>query len=628
MNRYKLLIALLFFAGCFSFSACEKYLDVVPAETISSKDVLDNIVNAEKIWARLYNQTIQDFGLVETGGYNNALLDACTDESMNHWESPAELAFNSGSWNGVSNPLDNWNSSYQVIRIANIFLENIDNSKIPADKVSYYKPRIPGYKADARFLRAMRYFELFRRYGAVPLITRSYNVSEAGEVSSILRSPVDSIVAFICAECDAAAADLPLNFNNNPSEIGRITKGAALALKARTLLYAASPLFNGNSMYAGIKNPDGTLLFAQTYDKAKWKKAADAAKAVMDLGIYTLYNPNPSNPIDNYAQLFYTREYNETILPLMFSTTRNLEANFLPNGKDANGQGGNGKLSVFQTMVDAYEMNNGLPIKDPNSGYDATGFWDGKLWDGKAFREVKDVSNMYKNRDPRFYASIFFQNEYWDSTNHVRKLKFAYYGGNNGASDGWPKSGTNCVTGYNWRKWSDPRVDVKHNTGNANRNYPVIRYAEILLIYAEAMNEYQDAPTKEVYDAINKVRDRVSMPDLPILASDQTKDGMRNRIHNEWRVEFAFENHRFWDVRRWLIGTEVDNGPMYGLNARPSQAELDATGLDPKSEEAGVKVFYKRVIVQNRTFKNRHYLFPIPQIEIDKNPNLVQNFDW
>lgn len=628
MNRYKSLFIILFLVGGLFMSGCEKYLDVVPAETISSKDVLDNIVNAEKIWARLYNQTIQDFGLVETGGYNGVLLDACTDECMNHWESPAELAFNSGSWNGVSNPLDNWSSSYQVIRIANIFLENIDNSKIPADKLSYYKPRIPGYKADARFLRAMRYFELFRRYGAVPIITRSYNVNEAGEVSSLLRSPVDSVVAFITAECDAAAADLPLDFNNNPSEIGRITKGAALALKARTLLYAASPLFNGNTMYADVKNPDGTQLFPQTYDKQKWKKAADAAKAVMDLGIYALYNPDPSNPVDNYAQLFYTREYKETILPLMFGATRNLEANYLPNGKDATGQSGNGKLSVFQTMVDSYEMDNGLPISDPNSGYDSTGFWDGQIWDGKAYREVKDVSNMYKNRDPRFYATIFFQNEYWDSTNHIRKLKFAYYGGNNGASDGWPKSGTNCVTGYNWRKWSDPRVDVKHNTGNANRNYPVFRYAEILLDYAEAMNEYLDAPSQDVYDAINKIRDRVSMPELPITSADHTKEGMRARIHNEWRVEFAFENHRFWDVRRWLIGTQVDNGPMYGLNARPSQQELEATGLDPKSEQAGVDVFYKKVVVQTRTFTKKHYLFPIPQLEIDKNPNLIQNFGW
>ncbi|PZP48606.1 MAG: hypothetical protein DI598_09840 [Pseudopedobacter saltans] len=609
--------------------SCEKYLDVVPSETITSADVLGNIVNAEKIWANLYNTTIQDFGLVETGGYGGALLSACTDECKNHWESPTELIYNAGSWSSVNNPLDNWSPSYQAIRLANIFLENIDQSKIPEDKLSYYQPRIPGYKADARFMRAYRYFELFRRYGAVPLIRRSYDATEADEVLKITRSPVDSVVNFITSECDAAAEILPSTFTDNPSEIGRVTKGAALTLKAITLLYAASPLFNGNQLYAGVKNPDGTQLFPQAYDKNKWKLAADAAKAVLDLNVYSLFSPNPSNPIDNYAQLFYTREYNETILPLQFSSGRNLELQYLPNGKDAQGWGGHGKLSVFQTMVDAYEMSNGLPITDPNSGYSTNGFWTGRLWDGKTYRTGKNISNMYKDRDPRFYATIFFQYGYWDSATSPRAIKLAYYGGNGGnASDGWPKSGTNCETGYNWRKWSDPRVNPRTSSGNANRNYPIFRLPEMFLAYAEAMNEYEDVPTQDVYDAVNKVRGRVSMPNLPITGNDATKDGMRRRIRNEWRVEFAFENHRFWDVRRWLIGTQVDNGTMYGLNARPSQDELRATGLDVNSEAAGVAVFYKNVAVQTRVFLDKHYLFPIPQIEIDKNPNLIQNFGW
>lgn len=608
-------------------SSCEKYLNVVPSETISTANVVGNIVNAEKIWAQLYNNTLQDFGLTETGGYNGVLLDACTDESKNHWENPAELAYNSGSWSPVSNPLDNWNGAYQTVRLANILLENIDHSYIPPDKLSYYQPRIPTYKADARFMRAFQYFELFRRYGAVPIVRQSYSINEAGSVNGT-RTPVDSVVAFISSECDSAAALLPLSYSNQPSEIGRVTKGAAMALKAITLLYAASPLFNGNNLYAGIKNRNGALLFPQSYDNNKWKLAADAAKAVLDLNVYTLFNPNPTNPIDNYAQLFYSREYNETILPFLLGSTRGVEQNFLPNGRDAQSCGGHGKLSVFQTMVDAYEMNNGLPITDPASGYDSTSFWNGPIWDGKAYRYCTKISSMYKNRDPRFYASIFFQYEYWDSANHPRPLKFAYFGSANGASDGWPKSGTNCETGYNWRKWNNPNVNVKTNNGTSNRNYPIIRLPEMLLAYAEAMNEYQSAPSQDVYDAVNKIRARVSMPALPISASDNTKEGMRARIRNEWRVEFAFENHRFWDVRRWMIATTVDNGNMYGLNARPSQTQLQATGLNPNSEAAGVAVFYQQVVDQTRVFTNKHYLFPIPQIEINKNSNLIQNLGW
>lgn len=625
-SKFPVLVIVLIITGLIS---CEKYLNVVPSETISASDVLGNIVNAEKIWANLYNRSLQDFGLVEAVGYNGAELDACTDECKNHWESPVELLYNSDSWSTTNNPLENWDTAYQAVRLAYILIENIDNASIPSDQLSYYKARIPGYKADAHFFIAMQYFELFRRYGAVPLIKRSYDVTEAGSVLDILRSPVDSVVSFITSQCDSAAADLPLTYaETDASEIGRITKGAAMSLKAITLLYAASPLFNGNTKYAGVKNGDGTQLFPQTYDKNKWKAAADAAKAVMDLGIYSLYNPDPSNPIDNYAQLFYSREYNETILPLEFSSGRNLETQYLPNGKDANGCAGHGKMSVFQGFVDCYEMNNGLPITDPNSGYQSTGFWNGQLWDGKAFRAVTNVSNMYKNRDPRFYATVTFNGEYWDSANHKRTILYSYYGNANGACDGWPKSGTNNETGYGWRKWCSPAVNTKTSTGNASRNYPIIRYPEILLAYAEAMNEYEDAPTQDVFDAINQVRSRVSMPSLPVTASDNTKDGLRERIHNEWRVEFAFENHRFWDVRRWLIAAQADNGDMYGLNTRPSTDELTASGYDIGSKEAGNAVFYKPVVDQVRTFTDRDYLFPIPQLEIDKNPKLVQNYGW
>jgi hypothetical protein len=236
---------------------------------------------------------------------------------------------------------------------------------------------------------------------------------------------------------------------------------------------------------------------------------------------------------------------------------------------------------------------------------------------------------MYKNRDPRFYASINFQYTFWDSANHRRPLKYAYFGNNGGASEGWPKSGTNAETGYNWRKWCDPNVNLR-GSGSANRNFPVIRLAEIYLIYAEAMNEYSAAPDQQVFDAVNKIRARVSMPPLPVAGTnDNTKEGMRQRIRNERRVEFAFEGQRFWDVRRWLIAKDVDNGPVHGLNARPTTAELQATGFAPGSEEAGVAIFYKSVTVQTRVFLDRHYLMPIPQIEIDKSlGKLVQNPGW
>ncbi len=606
--------------------SCKKYLDVVPKEIVTEKDIYDNINTAERAWANMYTS----LNTSTTNIYYNTVLGACTDECKNHWENVPEQKFNAGAWGPTDNSLDNWGWAYQFIRRANIFLKNIDKTPIPQDRADYYSTRIPQYKAEVRFLRAKLYFELLRSYGAIPLLGDDVtDVSESIPDALNTRRPVDEVVNYIVTELDQVAPVLPIDYLDNPGETGRITRGAAMSLKAIALVYAASPLFNGNTMYAGVKNTDGASLFPQTYDKEKWKKAADAAKAVLDMNVYALNNPNPSNPIDNYARLFYSREYTETILPYLMGSTRDLDQTMQPNGQDAQSAGGNGKFSVFQEMVDAYEMNNGLPITDARSGYTKDGFWDGPLWDGKAYRQAKGVSNMYKNRDPRFYASINFQYTFWDSTNHRRPLKYAYFGNNGGASDGWPKSGTNCETGYNWRKWCDPGVNVRGG-GNGNRNFPVIRLAEIYLIYAEAMNEYLDAPGQEVYDAINKVRARVSMPALPVSGTnDNTKAGMRKRIQNEWRVEFAFEGKRFWDVRRWLIAENVDNGDVHGMNARPSSGELQATGFDPGSEQAGLAVFYKLTTIQHRVFAKQHYLMPIPQTEIDKGGGkLVQNFGW
>lgn len=611
---------------CLMTISCKKYLDVVPKEIVTEKDIYKNIITAERAWANMYTSLATN----STDVYGNTNTGACTDECKNHWENVPELKFNSGAWGPTDNTLSNWTTAYQFIRRANIFLKNIDQTPIPQDRADYYQARIPQYKAEVRFLRAKLYFELFRRFGAVPLLGDTITDVSVNIPDGVnTRRPVDEVVNYIVAELDQATPVLPIDYTDNPGETGRITRGAAMALKAITLLYAASPLFNGNTMYASVKNTDGTQLFPQTYDKEKWKQAADAAKAVLDMNVYALNNPNPSNPIDNYARLFFSREYKETILPLLLGTTRELDQNLQPNGKDAQGSGGSGKYSVLQELIDAYEMNNGLPISDPNSGYQKDGSWNGKLWDGKAFRQATNVSNMYKNRDPRFYASINFHYTWWDSANHRRPLKYAYFGNNGGASDGWPKTGTNCESGYTWRKWTDPGVNMK-GSGNANRNFPVIRLADIYLVYAEAMNEYLDAPTQEVYDAINKVRARVSMPALPVAGTnDNTQEGMRQRIRNERRVEFALEGQRFWDVRRWLIAKTVDNGPVHGLNARPTSAELQATGLDPGSEAAGVAVFYKPVVIQNRVFLDRHYLMPIPQNEIDKGGGkLVQNFGW
>jgi hypothetical protein len=321
--------------ACLGLTSCKKYLNVVPTELVTQDAVFNNIQNAESAWAHLYaSLNSGDVQFIHGGG---TVLGACTDECKNHWENVAELPFNSGAWNATNNSLDIWSSAYQYIRSANIFLVSIDQTPIPDSRRDYYQPRIPLYKAEARFLRANQYFELFRRYGAVPLVNKVLTPTDQAATTTT-RNSVDEVVKFITSECDAIAAILPVSYANGSSDYGRITKGAALALKARTLLYAASPLFNGNSMYANIKNADGTQLFSQTYDNNKWLLAANAAKAVLDLNAYSLSNPNPANPVDNYAQLFFARNYNEIILPLIIGGNRDFEGTYMPNGRDANAE--------------------------------------------------------------------------------------------------------------------------------------------------------------------------------------------------------------------------------------------------------------------------------------------------
>ncbi|UYQ91468.1 RagB/SusD family nutrient uptake outer membrane protein [Chitinophaga horti] len=608
------------------FSSCKKFLDVVPNELVTDKQIWGNINNANAALAHLYSQLPNTIG---ADGNTLNETTAATDECFHHWGAGYwPLKYNTGAWNSADNPFGEWELQYRNIRKANLFLENIDKVPIPTDQVSYYAVKVPHYKAEARFMRALFHFQLFKMYGAVPVITNSLQITDKGSVT-VPRNSVDEVVAFIVNECEAIAPEL---LPKHPdADLGRANRGAALALAARTLLYAASPLFNGNAMYANVKNLDGKQLFNQSYDKEKWKKAADAAQRVMDLD-YIISRGIANDPINSYGQIFYTRNWTEIIMPRMVPNTKNLDLELFPFGGP---WGGWGKYSPFQELIDAYETKTGYPIDHASSGYVKEGFWSGWFWAGAGATEwvwLDNISNMYKDRDPRFYATITYQGSKFNATRtNNTPIRLAWWGGNNGASQAWPKSsGTFTVSGYNVRKWCDPKVDPTNwwTSPDAQRNDPLFRVTEFYLAYAEAMNEYNEGPTPEAYAAVNAVRARVDMPGLPIIPEDITREGFRKRVQNEKRVEFAFEGHRFWDVRRWLIAKQVDNGVMHGMNARPTTAELQGTGLDVNSEAAGLAVFYKEAPVQTRVFLDRHYLMPIPQREMDVNDNMVQNYGW
>lgn len=694
-NIIKFTVIQIIFCCTFSLSSCD-YLDIAPSEILTEELIYSNIKLAEQDLGSLYHDVLTWTAVgsndrVWRDGAFNELGPAC-DEMMDHWENGIYITspFKYGEINSGSIPWGTWARNYTLIRKATNFIDKIESVPLDPREQVDYQEKVKQYKEEARFLRAYLYFDLFRQYGAVPLITTVQNVSDI-EAAKVARTPVDEVVKFICEELDIAAADnspLP-DFWTEDLYYGRISRAACLALKARTLLYAASPLFNGNTMYKDIKNDDGTQLFPQEYNHELWKQAADAAQKAIECclraGISISYEG--TNPQERYEKIFFDNQNNqEIILPIINAYGVYNDRNCISHATDRYGWG---KLSIMQNQVDAYETANGYlpflmdddgciiydkdgyPTINPESGYKEVGFTNvGQLWDGTSWQPcvniykdlwgnvVKnmgtyDLYNMYVNRDPRFYASVTFQGaKFRNETDMVERCHhFAFWRNqeqyNGWWVDGYPNSGTNNETGYGLRKFLNPYADLKNMRGT-NSNYPLFRLSEMYLIKAEALNEYLDVPNDEIYSAVNETRKRVDMPELPVTNEDRTKIGMRKRIRNERRVELFYEGHRFWDVRRWKVGDRCFGIPNYKMNSQPSDElllnkarELGYVSMTDEatnpayaeqrvwdSREVGLLLYYKRTICLNSTFLDKMYLFPIPQGDINKNLKLKQNYGY
>lgn len=599
----------------FSTTSCKKFLDVAPKEFYQESDVLADVSQLEKELSILYNRIPVEYW-TPSADPNYMLNSGSSDESFCNWTNVQAYLYNDGTWNAVSNPLGSW-GNYESLRTAYHFLKYIDEVPVKDKmKEAEYLVLKPRYKLEAKYFIALYTFELFKRYGAVPVVDHYFSSDELTKMVPTPRNSTNEVVAFIVKNLDEIIPSLENTFSG--IEVGRVTKGTAMALKAKVLLYAASPLFNGGEIdgvpvsvngqlvkatLLATKGANGTALFNQQYDNEKWKKAADAARLIIDMGQYSL--------VPLQRSLFMGRNTTEVIFHKQMGFSTNFEMGTGPNGSDMGMWGG---LGPTQDMIDSYEMKSGRFITDPHSGYKETGFKDTLVWvfRNRAWIKVTaNYHNMYMNRDPRFYTDVFFNKMPYRHRNIITE-----YSNTTGLNnDGWGgKSGNSTVSGYYVQKWCDPEQNVLSSPKSIARNYPSYRYAEVLLWYAEAMNEYLSAPNAEVYDAINKVRDRVKMPPLPIADEDRTKAGMRKRIQNERKIELAFEGHRFWDIRRWLIAHTPELKKM--------------TSLDYNSSGAA---FYTRKAVKKdgRVFNINHYLMPIPADEILRaNGAITQNYGW
>lgn len=553
LNYISFILALLVLFSC---KKLDSYLDKAESGGMQESLVFSTYLNTNGYLADIYGSMFHDEWMPLYGfSYGNV-----TDEAYCPYPQNNTIAiFKSGSLSPTANPIDKWQSLYSLIRKTHIFLRNIDN--VPFE-TNTQRDDLARMKGEAYFIRAYSYFELFRRYGGVPIIDR---VLEVTDDFNIARNSAEEVVNFIAEDCDRASLILPPTYSS--SQLGRATRGAALMLKSRALLFGASLLHN----------PGGDL--------AKWEAAAAASQAVMDLGVYTLSN--------NYVNLFHTRFNDEVI----FQST----VNFNANGGGWNDwqqqntiqrEWGWANNQPAHNLIDAYEMTNGLSITDPSSGYDA--------------------QNPYQNRDPRLGLTVYHNGSIWKGRAGEPRIE-TFVGGLDGiynGPDGGPQKYSYTQTGYYLGdKMLDPNGSLQPWPGQVGSNFWIfMRYAEALLNYAEAKNESLSAPDASVYDAINAIRGRagVNMPPLP---AGLNKEEMRERIRRERQVELAFENFRFWDVRRWRLGEELFQD-IYGMRIT-KQPDGDLT--------------HEKFVLENRIYKPAFDLFPIPQSEMNRNTALVQN---
>jgi len=598
MNKHCIITFLLMIAAVVS---CD-YLDKTPDEDLTLDDVFTREEWTRAYMANIYSWLPHENHFADDGGFRQPYIGSSDEMEIAFGGSYSHL-INAGTWN--SNNIYRvpvWQEAWCSIRTCNIFLEHIDGASFDSESKAVYK-------GEVYFLRAFYHFLALRAYGPIPLIDRS--VSTADDISEIVRQPYDACVDFIAADCDRAIELLPAIRTN--ADYGRPAKAAAAALKARLFLYAASPLYNGNTDLAELKDPrTGEHLINQTYDAEKWKRAADACKAALDLcsesGFYGLYYSPSGDPIENYAQVF-TVNWNKEVL---FGVNLGGDIHHVWCS-DPVGQGSPAILDPTQEMIDCYRMedgskpitgytDNGLtPIINPASGYVEEGYTSSE----RSGRWPKGVRNMYINREPRFYASINFPGQVW-KLNHVLSL---WYNGEDGKRD----AGSDyCKTGYLMRKWNDINI-TRQPWIVRDLVWIYLRVGEIYLNYAEAMNEYY-GPVDEVYNYMNAIRGRSGLGPLP---SGLTQSEMRDEIKLERRIELAFETHRYFDVHRWKDAENIDNKPIHCLNIMAGDYMQDDR-------------FYQRIVCEERVFESpKHYLFPIPQEEINKNPRkLVQNPGW
>lgn len=553
----------LFFSGCDSVE-----LDINPdktAEVVYKSEIL--------MWAmvnNVYSSLPDGFDV-----FDGAMRASASDEAEYIIEGSSVERINNGEWDQFNNPDDVWGNYYSGIRKANNTFRYIDSInydilRFDPDRQVEYQSKLEesnNWKYEVRFIRAYLYFELLKRYGGIPIIDEVIDLGNEDEYLNVPRNTFQEVVDFIVTECNIIADNLPdVRFGD---DLGRISKGMALALKSRTLLYSASDLYNTPSWAQGYAEPE--LIAMPAGDRMqRWRDAADASKEVIDFAssIYFLSSSFEDlfGSFDNSELIFVRRNGNDN----SFEST-----NFSP------GYRGNGGNVPSQNIVDLFEVVD--PVTNMAMPFD----WN----------NPDHVNSPYSNRDPRFYDTVLA-----NGSNFQGRVLETYPDGRDGTLNNIRAS----TTGYYLNKYVNEGNDLQQGNSSVH-SWIIFRLSEIYLNYAEALNEF-DPGNPEIAFYINEIRSRANMPDVQTGLSQSE---IRNFIRNEKAVEFAFEDHRLWDLRRWMLAPTVLSKPLEGV----------------KVTNNGNVFSYEKIEVEKRVFTNNMYFYPIPNSEVQIG-NWNQNPGW
>lgn len=623
-----------FIIGALTFSSCQKYLDVIPdnVATIENAFTMRNV--AERYLFTCYSWMPYHNSLANNPAFYGA---------QELWPIPSDNGTSLGIPKGLQNvqsPIlnywDGWNGGrnmFQALRDCNIFLENVN--KVP----DLLEPERNRWIAEVKFLKAYYHFWLFKMYGPIPIIDASLPINSPTDVIRVKRNTVDDVVNFMVKLIDESTPYLPPVIESEASELGRITQSIALSIKAQILVTAASPLFNGNPDYINFRDKDGVQLFNPVYDQNKWVSAALASKEAVEacesVG-HRLYEYqqaigqtliSETTRVQMSVRNAVTERWNSEVIwgNTNSVATEGYQRDLTPRswdpGRSHNGM--QGRFAPPMKMMEMFYSDKGVPIEEDKT-FDYINRYalrTAVAADKYNIKEGYTTVNIHFKRENRFYATLGFDGGIWYGQGRLNDNDPFYVMGKAGQITAMAIPSAYSSTGYWPKKLINPQNVVETSTYTARvYPWPVIRLADVYLMYAEALNESEGPDASDVHKYINLVRNRVKLEPVADAWTKfsrfpdkyKTKEGMRDIIRHERRSELALEGVQYWDLLRWKIAHDELSSPIVGWS------------LNDKTAQG----YYRKVTLFQPTFLRKNYFMPLSEQALLRNDNLVQNPGW